>query len=123
MILGSFVLFFCAFLLLPIPPAAFVVWLVSVVMFFAGMSSRSTRKAIKQQGRQGSKSTYSDSMRECPSCKEQMRRDASVCPHCRRESPAWTFHEGKWWTKGRDGQDWFWLDAKKGTWTRSEQDQ
>lgn len=24
--------------------------------------------------------------RECPFCKEQMREDASVCPHCRRES-------------------------------------
>ena len=26
--------------------------------------------------------------RECPYCKEQMRRDASVCPHCQRDSPA-----------------------------------
>lgn len=22
---------------------------------------------------------------ECPHCKERMRRDASVCPHCQRE--------------------------------------
>jgi len=26
--------------------------------------------------------------RECPHCKERMRRDAHVCPHCRYESPA-----------------------------------
>jgi hypothetical protein len=28
--------------------------------------------------------------RECPHCKERMRRDANVCPQCRHESPAWT---------------------------------
>lgn len=28
------------------------------------------------------------SHRECPFCKEPMRVDASVCPHCRHESPA-----------------------------------
>lgn len=26
--------------------------------------------------------------RECPFCKESMRKDATVCPHCRHESPA-----------------------------------
>ena len=26
--------------------------------------------------------------RQCPHCKEQMRRDATVCPHCRGVSPA-----------------------------------
>lgn len=35
--------------------------------------------------------------RACPFCKEQMRRDAHVCPHCRHESAAWTFHDGVWW--------------------------
>lgn len=35
-------------------------------------------------------------VRECPHCKEQMRRDASVCPHCQRDSDAWVFHEGRW---------------------------
>lgn len=25
--------------------------------------------------------------RECPFCKENMRSDATVCPHCRHESP------------------------------------
>jgi hypothetical protein len=32
--------------------------------------------------------------RECPHCKERMRRDAYVCPHCRRESPAETLERG-----------------------------
>jgi hypothetical protein len=32
--------------------------------------------------------------RECPHCKERMRRDAYVCPHCRRESPAEPIESG-----------------------------
>ena len=55
--------------------------------------------------------------RECPYCKEEMRRDASVCPHCRHESPAWTLHEGHWWTKV-DGV-WHHLDELTDTWSRT----
>lgn len=54
--------------------------------------------------------------RECPFCKEQMRRDASICPHCRHESPAWTLHEGRWWTKV-DGTS-YWLDEVANSWQR-----
>jgi hypothetical protein len=54
--------------------------------------------------------------RECPHCKEQMRRDASVCPQCRRESAAWTFHDGYWWVK-RDTVN-FYLDEKKNQWVQ-----
>jgi hypothetical protein len=32
--------------------------------------------------------------RECPHCKERMRRDAHVCPHCRYESPAEILDDG-----------------------------
>lgn len=124
MILGSFVLFFCAFLL-PIPPLAFSVWLVSAVMFFAGLSSRGTRKAVHKQTAAISKASAQapdlNLYRECPSCKEHMRRDASVCPHCRRESPAWRFHEGRWWTQKAETQEWFWLDTKSNTWVRAEE--
>ena len=42
--------------------------------------------------------------RECPFCKELMRRDASVCPHCRRESPAWKHHGGRCWTRAETGE-------------------
>src|ERR1700736_709541 len=31
----------------------------------------------------GTAITRGELYRECPSCKEQMRRDAGVCPHCR----------------------------------------
>ena len=31
--------------------------------------------------------------RECPHCKEAMRRDARVCPHCRMEREPWPFEE------------------------------
>jgi len=35
--------------------------------------------------------------RECPHCKEQMRRDASVCPHCQRDSEPWRKEGDRWW--------------------------
>jgi hypothetical protein len=56
--------------------------------------------------------------RECPHCKEAMRRDASVCPHCHRESPAWTLHEGHWWSSV-DGV-WYRLDEQSNSWVRSK---
>ena len=55
--------------------------------------------------------------RECPSCKERMRRDASVCPHCHRESAAWTQHDGFWWTTDGDGR-WVFLDESTREWKR-----
>ena len=56
-------------------------------------------------------------LRECPYCKELMRRDASVCPHCQRESKAWVFHEGTWWFKDEKGNDW-WYDDRAAEWNR-----
>ena len=53
--------------------------------------------------------------RQCPFCKEPMRRDATVCPHCRHESAAWTLHEGRWWTQVEDGE-WRWLDEVTREW-------
>jgi hypothetical protein len=56
--------------------------------------------------------------RECPHCKERMRRDASVCPHCQRDSDPWTFHDGFWWVK-RDSGDYYY-DETKNEWIRFE---
>jgi len=52
--------------------------------------------------------------RECPFCKEEMRRDASVCPHCRRDSEAWIYEEGQW--RARSGNAWFALVESRGEW-------
>jgi predicted amidophosphoribosyltransferase len=60
-----------------------------------------------------------DWMRECPSCKELMRRDAGVCPHCRRESQAWVLHDGHWWAKNQAGK-YFYLDKRANVWRESE---
>lgn len=54
--------------------------------------------------------------RVCPHCKESMRRDAGTCPHCRKESPPWTFHEGRWWFRRDEGSPWQWLDERLGSW-------
>ena len=56
--------------------------------------------------------------RQCPFCKEDMRRDASVCPHCRHESQPWTLHEGNWWVKA-DG-NWHRLDEIENKWVPAE---
>jgi hypothetical protein len=53
--------------------------------------------------------------RECPHCRESMRRDARVCPHCRSESEPWMFHENRWWAKSDDGA-WWWRDEARGEW-------
>ena len=53
--------------------------------------------------------------RECPHCKEPIRRDASVCPHCQRESEAWRFHAGFWWSKNDFGA-WMYLNEATATW-------
>ena len=55
--------------------------------------------------------------RECPHCKEHMRRDASVCPHCRLESAPWKLHEGVWWTQSPEGE-WRWLNERSREWVR-----
>lgn len=52
--------------------------------------------------------------RDCPHCKEPMRRDASVCPHCQRDSEPWTLHEGRWWAQ--TNEEWYWLDEVAQEW-------
>ncbi|HEY7874046.1 MAG TPA: zinc ribbon domain-containing protein [Actinomycetota bacterium] len=53
-------------------------------------------------------------LRECPHCRTPIRRDASVCPHCQRESEAWIFHGDRWWVKRAEG--YYWRDEKSGDW-------
>lgn len=54
--------------------------------------------------------------RECPACKEAIRRDASVCPHCRRESAPWAYRDGVWWTQDPQSGGDVWLDETDGSW-------
>lgn len=42
--------------------------------------------------------------RECPFCKTEIHPDASVCPHCQRESEPWTENDGYWWKKGASNE-------------------
>lgn len=70
------------------------------------------------QGGRVVSSTATVGTRECPHCKEAMRRDASVCPHCQRDSQPWVLHQGRWWHKGSDGIDYY-LDEQKKQWVAS----
>jgi len=60
--------------------------------------------------------------RECPYCKSEIRPDASVCPHCRRESPPWTLKNNIWWRQDEGSGEWLWLDPEgpPSTWQRYE---
>lgn len=58
--------------------------------------------------------------RECPHCKEPMRRDAGYCPHCRQPSNAWRFYEGRWWLRETDNGPWEWLDERTNEWVTLE---
>jgi hypothetical protein len=52
--------------------------------------------------------------RDRPHCEKPMPREASVCPHCQRDSTPWTLHEGRWWVS-LDGE-WHWLDEENWGW-------
>jgi RNA polymerase subunit RPABC4/transcription elongation factor Spt4 len=54
--------------------------------------------------------------RECPHCKEGMRRDAGTCPHCHNSSTPWQFQDGYWWVRLSDEEPWQWLDETTNTW-------
>lgn len=56
--------------------------------------------------------------RVCPHCKERMKRDASVCPSCQRESKPWTFKDGRWWHQSRSGA-WWSLNETTNQWEQS----
>jgi glutaredoxin len=63
----------------------------------------------------GASASNPKAVRECPHCKEAMRRDASVCPHCRRDSDAWRYWEGRWWSpEGTEPPVWY--DEPAGIW-------
>jgi hypothetical protein len=56
--------------------------------------------------------------RPCPACKEDMKRDARICPHCRSESPPWRYHDERWWVQA-DGA-WHYLDDATNSWVEFE---
>jgi len=45
--------------------------------------------------------------RECPFCKEPMRRDASVCPHCRNQSDPMPLNDGSKKAASGAARDWW----------------
>ena len=58
--------------------------------------------------------------RECPACRELIRRDADACPRCTADVTPWRLHDGFWWK--RDGDEWLWLDESTKRWGRAAQE-
>ncbi len=57
-------------------------------------------------------------VRECPFCREAMRRDASTCPHCRKESRPWVYRDGAWWMQATPDGVWLKHDEETGGWIK-----
>jgi hypothetical protein len=87
------------------------IWLI-LILVVAGIVT-----IVRRSGRRQSRSMMAG-RRECPACKEWMRRDASVCPHCRTATEPWTFHDGRWWVIRPDAT--YYLDERSQTWQRFE---
>lgn len=84
----------------------------SVSLALAGVALFNTRPREFMAATQSKSFMY----RECPYCKEEMRRDATVCPHCRLETAAWELSpDGYWWRPNTVGVL-EWLDESTGTW-------
>lgn len=84
-----------------------VIGLIIVLVEKPGMTTSSTGLEVPQ--------------RECPFCRQSIRADASVCRYCQRESPAWTHHQGYWWTRN-EADDWYRLNPSTREWERVEGD-
>lgn len=74
-------------------------WIVALAM---SLASRGPAFAVGQPGQIQGQS------RECPFCRSNIRADASVCPHCQRESEPWILKDNVWWARDSNG-DWMYL--------------
>jgi hypothetical protein len=88
----------------------FIGWVVALAMAFKTAPPRVAPTRV----------VPAQTTRECPHCKLQMRRDASVCPNCHVGSKPWIQHEGIWWFQSDAGK-WQWLDESTNTWTWYEE--
>jgi hypothetical protein len=54
-------------------------------------------------------------IRPCPACMSPIPRASSVCSSCGSTSPAWTFHNGMWWSQD-DAGGWFYYEEDANKW-------
>jgi hypothetical protein len=89
----------------------------AIVALLPNLHERSERQADEERlnEQRAHAERERTSLRECPHCRQSMRRDASVCPHCHRSSPAWEECEGRWVSRSADGREWT-LDEHGGRW-------
>jgi hypothetical protein len=73
------------------------------------------RESAEEQAALAQAHQQAQMYRECPHCREQMRRDASVCSHCRSKAPAWKLQGDVWWFQSAGGS-WYYLDEAANEW-------
>ncbi len=57
--------------------------------------------------------------KECEACKELIRPDATVCPHCRtQQAEVWSLRDGVWWDKDATGAT-VWYDQGSHNWVKA----
>jgi len=89
-----------------------LLWIVVFPLYLA----KRGKAPLKTQAAAGAHRSPAQMHRECPHCKEAMRRDAQVCPHCRQPSTPWQFHQDRWWYRSSEQAPWQWLDEGTGAW-------
>lgn len=93
-----------------------LLWIV-IFPIYLFQRSKTTEKSIAAAGSVAPPPQV-EMYRTCPHCKEAMRRDARVCPHCRNHSAAWTLHDGRWWFRANEQDEWQWLDEPNRRWLK-----
>jgi hypothetical protein len=91
------------------------------ILVFPLYLAKRGRAPLKSMSASTDAGASTEMYRECPHCKEGMRRDAQVCPHCRQASIPWHFHEGRWWYRSSEQAPWQWLDERTRTWIAEAQ--
>ena len=105
-------------------PTSTAVWVIGILLLwivvfpiYLFQRGKSTEKGVVATGNVAPLA-QPEMYRACPHCKEGMRRDAGVCPHCRNHSAAWTLHGGYWWFRSNEQEGWQWFDEPNGRWLK-----
>lgn len=72
--------------------AVVVVWVLIKKVFSAAKAAVPKAKAVVEKGVETAKE-FADRNKRCPLCAETIKKEAVVCPHCRRDIPQTTHSE------------------------------
>lgn len=93
-------------------------WLFGAALFIVALPMSIMLKPVASTGNvPGNVASGGIPTRECPFCKSSIRADATVCPHCQRESEPWRLVRTVWVAR-RSGDGTYWWLSQPSTWFR-----